>query len=100
MDTSDKINDMIDECIKALVDDNIQHGADQLYELAVLWAQAGLPQTSFNDMRGYIIQQAENRTDARFIREKLKIIERENYDRRNRTCKSSKIIQNNTKTIH
>ena len=100
MDTSDKINDMIDECIKALVDDNVQHGADQLYEIAVLWAKAGLPQSSFNDMRGYIIQQAERLTDVRFIHEKLKIIERENRERRNRTSKSRKIINENTKTVH
>jgi hypothetical protein len=102
MKTETDINDLIDECIQALSDDNIQHGADQLYELAVLWTKAGLTQESFQDIRKYIVNEAIARTDTHFIREKLKIAERKNYERRNQTSKSRIITSQNLqgKTIH
>lgn len=102
MITEDHINLLIDMCIQALSDDNIEQGADQLYELAVIWARAGLTQKSFADIRKYIINEATAKTDAHFIHEKLKIAERKNYERRNRTCKSRIITTQNLqgKTIH
>jgi hypothetical protein len=76
MDASDKFNDLIDEAIDALVDDDINRGADELIELAHIFAKAGAGQSSFNSIRKYIITEARERTCAPFIAEKLKIIER------------------------
>lgn len=94
------INDMIDDAIKALIDDDVRQGADILFELAVCFHGAGLPIETFYDIRRYIVEQAISKTDALFINEKLKLIERENRDRRNRSAKTSKITKDNTKTLH
>lgn len=93
------INNAIDTAIDALADGDINQGADQLYELSVAWAKADMPQRSFEDLRGYIIQEAMEKTDHYFIIEKLKIIERANRDRRNRTAKNKKIQKDNTRII-
>jgi len=71
------INDCIDQAIEALADDNINLGAEALEQLARQWSKAGLPQSTFADIRIYIIKEASERTDALFIAEKLTIIERE-----------------------
>lgn len=94
------INKLIDDAIEALVDDDVNKGADQLYELAVHFSRGGMTQKSFEDLRGYIIQEAERKTDAHFVREKLKIAERKLYERRHQTEKNRKIIKHNLKIIH
>lgn len=71
------INDIMDEAIDALADDNISVGADALLELANSFAKAGLGIEQFQDVRKYVINEATERTDAFFIAEKLKIIERD-----------------------
>ena len=75
--TEDEINKLIDECIDHLADESILTGAQSLFELAMLWAKAGLTQESFLDMRKHIIDQAIQRTDAMFIHEKLKLSEQQ-----------------------
>ena len=69
------INDVIDDAISSLVDDDINCGAEALQELAQTFARAGQPQSSFQDIRKYIIEEATARTDAFFVAEKLKIAE-------------------------
>lgn len=76
MDDSDKFNDLIDEAINALADDDINRGADELIELAHIFAKAGSSIEAFQDIRKYIITEARERTCAPFIAEKLKLIER------------------------
>ena len=76
MDASDQFNDLIDEAISALADDDINRGADELIELAHIFAKAGAGQSSFQSIRRYIITEARARTCAPFIEEKLKLIER------------------------
>jgi hypothetical protein len=69
------IDALIEECITNLSDDNIKMGGESLQELARYWAKAGLTLKSFMDMRTYIINAAIEKTDAFFIREKLKLAE-------------------------
>jgi hypothetical protein len=69
------IDALIEECITNLSDDNIKMGGESLQELAQYWAKADLTLKSFMDMRTYIINAAIEKTDAFFIREKLKIAE-------------------------
>lgn len=76
-DPSDRINDLIDEAIDSLADDDISKGAEALLALAQSFAKAGLGIDSFQNTRQYIINEATAKTDAVFIQEKLKIIERE-----------------------
>lgn len=78
-----EIDELIQECIDNLSDDSIGKGAECLVELAIKWAKAGLPQSSFNDMRKYIIEEAITRTDKLFIQEKLLLTERKLRDERN-----------------
>ena len=92
------INDIIDDCITALSDGNIESGADQLYELALCFARAGLPIQTFYDIRRYVINGATDRTDEHFMKEKLIVMERRNRDRRNKTQKSRKITAGNTRS--
>lgn len=82
------INEIIDEAIKSLAGDNINEGCDALVELAQRFAKAGLGQESFQNVRKYIIDEATARTDAFFIAEKLKIIERKMHEQRTRTDKA------------
>lgn len=76
MDAADKLNDLIDEAINALADDDITKGADELIELAHIFAKAGAGQSSFMSIRQYVINEARERTCAPFIEEKLKLVER------------------------
>lgn len=72
---TDDVNNLIDECIDHLCDDNAEHGAESLAELAMLWKRAGLTKQSFLDMRAYIKNQAFERlgpTSAFFLEYKLK----------------------------
>ena len=77
MTGSDKINDLIDEAIDSLSSDNINEGAESLIELAYMWAKAGFPKQTFMEVRQYIIREAEDRTDAYFIKEKLQLVEQQ-----------------------
>lgn len=73
--TEDGINDLIDECINHLCDDNAEHGAESLAELAIIWHRAGLTKQSFIDMRTFIKNQAFERlgpSSAFFLEYKLK----------------------------
>jgi hypothetical protein len=78
----EQINNLIDECIDHLCDDNMETGAESLVELAQLWAKAGLPQYTFDNMRQFIVNQACERTDKAFINEKLRHAERKLRDTR------------------
>lgn len=69
---------MFDDCVNSLADDDITKGAECLEELARCWAKAGLTLKSFLDMRTHLIEQAIERTDAIFIKEKLELAERNN----------------------
>jgi len=76
------INDLIDNAIESLSSDTMNSGAEELAELAEVWHRAGLPVESFEDIRGHIVQAAEQQTDAYFIREKLVLAERKLRDTR------------------
>lgn len=73
---NNKADQLIQECIDNLADDNINVGGECLQELARYWAKAGLEIKSFMDMRTYIIESAKQKTDAKFIEEKLIVAER------------------------
>jgi len=75
MTTENHIDKLIQECIDNLCDDNINHGAESLQELAQNFAKAGMTQQSFMDIRTYIINEAKQKTDAAFIDIKLNISE-------------------------
>ena len=70
------INKMIDDAILALSSDRVMDGVGELMELAIVWARAGMKQSSFNDLRQYIIQEASERTDRLFIQEKIRMAEK------------------------
>lgn len=71
------IDKLIGECITNLCDDDIKKGGETLEELARYWAKAGLTLKSFMDMRKYILNEAIERTDAFFIKEKLNLAEQD-----------------------
>lgn len=78
MITSDKINDLIDECIDHLCDDSPEYGASSLLELANIWAKSGLGLDSFMNTRQFIINSSIERLGTQatpFIENKLKISE-------------------------
>ena len=80
MITEDGINALIDQAINALTDDNAEHGAEALVELAHYWAKAGLTQKSFADMRHYIIRSAIERlgkSATAFIHMKVMVAEQQ-----------------------
>ena len=85
MITDDYINDRIEEAIDHLADDNPKMGAEAMVGIAELFAKAGMPYQTFLDMRQYIIKEAEERTDAFFIKEKLIYAERNLREVRNGT---------------
>ena len=85
MITEDKINDLIDEAINQLSDDNPNFGAESLQDLAQIFAKAGLTKESFMNIRHYIVNEAIQRTDAVFIKEKLSIAEQQLQGARNGT---------------
>jgi len=75
---TDLINNLIDECIDHLCDDNPDHGAESLTELAHIWAKSGLGIQSFANIRGYIINESINRLGTQataFITYKLQSAE-------------------------
>ena len=76
---------MIDDSVDSLVNNSPEDAAFKLVELAKMWANAGMSQQSFADVRKYIIIQAELKTDIAFIREKLKIAEQLIREARNVT---------------
>ncbi len=83
MDSADKLNVQIDECISHLADDSIDRGGEALHEIAILFAKSGAGIESFMNMRKYIINEAEKKTSAAFIQEKLRIFEQQARERRN-----------------
>lgn len=80
-----KADAMIEDCIAALCDDDINKGGEALQELAKYWNSAGLTMQSFLDMRIYIINEAMQKTDASFIEEKLKLSEQALREKRTGT---------------
>ncbi len=68
-----KADSMIEDCINALTDEDINKGAKALHKLALYWKNAGLTMQSFLDMRIYIINMAMNK--AVFNEEDLKLAE-------------------------
>ena len=79
----EQLDRLIQSAIDALADDNINIGAEALVELAHIWAQAGIPHSSFLEMRKYIIESAQIKTSAIFIDEKLLLSERKLHAGRN-----------------
>lgn len=77
--TPDTVEKLMQEAEDSLVNDDPSVAADALLQLAHIWATAGIPQSSFNDIRQHIIQRAIDRTAPAFIQEKLQLIERERY---------------------
>lgn len=50
---------LITEAIRDLVAGEYRRSAENMADLASTWAKAGLPLSSFQHMRGYIIQEAQ-----------------------------------------
>lgn len=71
MVTDETINSLIDDSINALVKDSPRIAAEALEELADVWAKSGLGQSSFENVRHYIINEATEKSDVLFIKEKL-----------------------------
>jgi hypothetical protein len=86
--TERKIDQMITEAINALISDTPEKASEALTELAFLWASAGIPKTSFNDLRQYVVSQAMSQTSVPFIEEKLRLAERINRKKRDDLKKS------------
>ena len=78
-----QLDRLIQSAIDALADDNINIGAEALVEIAGVWAQAGIPQSSFAEMRVFIVESAKKKTSALFIDEKLRLYERKLQASRN-----------------
>jgi len=78
-----KLDALIQSAIDALADDNINTGAEVLVEIAQVWAKAGIPQSSFADMRKFIVESAKKKTSSLFIYEKLRLSERKLQASRN-----------------
>jgi len=88
-----KIDALIDQCIEALADDSINQGANALFELAILYAKAGIGRYSFNNMRLYIIHEAKKMDQCpELIETKLKIAEKQMREMRNNERSKSRII--------
>lgn len=66
-----QVDNLINDAINALADDNPKIGAEQLQELAQIFAKAGMKKQSFMDIRKHIIEQAIERTEPLFIKAKL-----------------------------
>jgi hypothetical protein len=78
--TPDQINELVDDCIDDLCDDNAEQGAGSLIELAHIFARAGMPQSSFMNMREFIINSAVERLGTAatsFIHYKLQVAEQD-----------------------
>lgn len=83
----DEFDNLIEDAIDSLIDDSPEKAAECLVELAHVWASCGMPRSSFENLRKYIVNEAESRTDAVFIREKLTIAEQ--FLREQRHAKTS-----------
>jgi hypothetical protein len=53
------IDRLINESIKDLADGDYKRSAENLAEFAGMWAKAGLPLSSFQELRGYIVQESQ-----------------------------------------
>ena len=83
MITPDEINEMIEEAVTHLVDDNPEYGAESLVELAYIFAKAGMPKESFNNIRQHIVKMAVEKTgDPGFIKMKLECAEKTLQEKR------------------
>lgn len=68
---------LINDIEFALINEAPEIAAAGFVELANVWATAGMPPSSFYDMRKHIIERAIELTDKAFILEKLTIAERQ-----------------------
>ncbi|MDB4261367.1 hypothetical protein N9878_00730 [bacterium] len=67
---------LINSIEHSLINDSPEQAAQGLTELATVWSNAGMPRTSFIDMRKHIVERAIELTDRAFILEKLTLAER------------------------
>lgn len=85
------LDDLMNEITAHLVDGAPKDAAQGLFKLASYFAKAGMPMSSFLNMRKHLVDQAiETSGSAYFIDEKLRIAEEELT--KIRTGKSSLII--------
>jgi hypothetical protein len=88
-----KIDALIDQCIEALADDSVNQGANALLELAILYGKSGTPRAAFNNIRMYIIREAQKLDQCpKLIEMKLKLAEQELRKMRNNERPKSRII--------
>jgi len=81
------ITKLMDDCIDALADDNVNAGAECLVDLANAWARGGMSQNSFNDLRKHLVQEAKKRDQCpQLIDTKLLIAEQNLRKSRNGTA--------------
>ena len=63
--------------VHSLINDVPRQAGAGMLELAQTFANAGMDQGTFNNLRQHLIQQAEEKTSVLFIKEKLTAIEQE-----------------------
>ena len=83
MITDIELDKLMVSAINDLSSDNIHEGVESLVELAHIFAKAGMPIHIFEGIRKHIIDQASERTDALFIREKVKQAEKQHHRLKN-----------------
>lgn len=72
MPLDNRIDQLIEDCINHLGGDEIENGAKSLLLLAKEFANCGMTQRSFIDMRVYIIESAKKITSDESIYDKVK----------------------------
>lgn len=85
MITDQYINDLMDEAIDHLCDDSPDYGADTLVELAHIFASAGMPKSTFQNIRTHIINSAIERlgkSSTMFVHYKLQKAEQKLFEER------------------
>ena len=66
-----QLDSAITEAINTLSNDDPGRCAECLVDLASTWANAGMPHSSFAELRKYIVKEASSKSGAYFIKEKL-----------------------------
>jgi len=71
------IDDLISSCISFLENNRFLEAAENLQDIAVLWAKGGLPLKSFLDMKSYIVESARKTNPIDGLENKLLMAEKE-----------------------
>ena len=82
MINDEQLSQLFQQAIDQLADDDIRKGGEALQFIAKVFHKGGMPIESFFNIRKHIVDEAIKKTDALFIHEKIKLIERDmQYER-------------------